>query len=160
MTGGSLWLFTHITLRLFFAGKWTSNHWCTNYIKLLFFAGRWTCSTPNGSKWFVWMLLAFQIMIDCEAPTPSNDATVKTKRPRIYPLDPSMVGGGVLYSRHVSPRFISDAGCKQEMVDAPIDGAGSVVQSLQIRRIWNYFGLFILFLLEESKIIQVWDNYV
>ena len=112
--------------------------------------------TPNGSEWFVWIVFAFQIMIDCEAPTPSN-ATLKTKRPRIYPLDPSMVGGGVLYSRHVSPR--SDGGCKQEMVDAPIDGAGSIVQSLQIPRIWNYFGLFILFLLEESKIIQVWDNY-
>jgi hypothetical protein len=54
--------------------------------------------TPNGSEWFVWIVFAFQIMIDCEAPTPSN-ATLKTKRPRIYPLDPSMVGGGVLYSR-------------------------------------------------------------
>jgi len=53
----------------------------------------------------------------------------------------------------------SDGGCKQEMVDAPIDGAGSVVQSLQIPWIWYYFGLFMLFLLEESKIIQVWDNY-
>ena len=28
-------------------------------------------------------------------------------------------------------------------MDAPIDGVGSVVQSLQLPRIWNYFGLFI-----------------
>ena len=66
LPGGAVPAFYPWTL----SSRWTSNTMDVQVIKLLFVAGRWTMLDMNPVfPWFVWMLLAFLmilIMIDCE----------------------------------------------------------------------------------------------
>ena len=82
MTGGSLWLFYPHYFAFVFCGKVDIKPLMyklhqTNYS----FSLEGGHETPNGSEWFVWMLLAFRIMIDCEAPPPdwSHSENQKTE---------------------------------------------------------------------------------
>ena len=54
---------------------------------------------------------------------------------RIYPLDPSMVGGGVLYPRHVSPSHSKGASNTVDGPKIPSHGAlgkyGSILATIQ-----------------------------